>query len=71
MALYFWKLSLAIITRFFYLCFKNNKYLKRLLIYLEDGTYFADIISIFIEAYMDIIIGGYYIFPFNTSNNCG
>jgi len=60
MALYFWKLSLAIITRFFYLCFKNNKYLKRLLIYLEDGTYFADIISIFIEAYMDIIIGGYY-----------
>ena len=60
MALYFIKLSSAIITRLFYICFKNNKHFKKLLEYLEDGTYFADIISIFIEGYIDIIIGGYY-----------
>jgi hypothetical protein len=42
------------------MCFKKNKYIKKFLGYLENGTYFGDIISIFIEGYMDIVIGGYY-----------
>ena len=60
MALYFIKLALAIITRMIYMCFKNNKHVKKVLGYLENGTYFGDIITIFIEGYMDIIIGGYF-----------
>jgi hypothetical protein len=60
MALYFIKLALAILTRMIYMCFKNNKHVKKVLGYLEDGTYFGDIITIFIESYMDIIIGGYF-----------
>lgn len=60
MALYFMKLFLAIFTRVIYMCFKKNKYVKKVLGHLENGTYFGDIISIFIEGYMDIVIGGYY-----------
>jgi hypothetical protein len=60
MFIYFVKLCFAIIIRLIYACFLKNKYVKKLLGYLEDGTYFADILSIFIEGYMDIVIAGYY-----------
>ena len=39
--------------------------------YLEDGTYFADIICIFIEGYIDIIIGGYYNLNMQLSSSTG
>jgi len=53
------------------MCFKNNKHVKKVLGYLEDGTYFGDIITIFIEGYMDIIIGGYYNLSMQLSSSTG
>jgi hypothetical protein len=60
MFIYFMKLGFAIITRLIYACFKKNNFIKKTLGYLENGTYFADILGIFIEGYMDIVIAAYY-----------
>ena len=71
MFIYFVKLFFALITRFIYIWFKKNNYAKKVLYFLEDGTYFADILSIFIEGYMDIVIAGYYNLSMQLNDTTG
>ena len=34
--------------------------MKRVVEFLEDGTYFGDIIGLFIDGYIDLLITSYY-----------
>jgi hypothetical protein len=34
--------------------------MKRIVEYLEDGTYFRDIIGLYIDGYIDLIIASYF-----------
>jgi hypothetical protein len=58
--IYFAKLFLSIITRFFYLLTGKKRCVKVFLDYIEDGTYFGDILGLFIDGYIDLLITAYY-----------
>jgi len=68
--LYFLKVLLAIIFRIIHISLKSNLYIKKVFLILENGTYFCDILSIFIEGYIDILISSYYnlTMKLNTTN---
>ena len=43
------------------MCIKHkNKKMLAIQVFLEDGTYFKDIITIFIEGYIDLLIASYF-----------
>lgn len=56
--IYFTKVVIAIILRLIYICFKN-KFLKKKLNTLEESLYYNEILGLFIDGYMDLIITGY------------
>ena len=58
--LYFLKLFTAIFTRVLYFSICKKNLMKRIVEYLEDGTYFRDIIGLYIDGYIDLIIASYF-----------
>ena len=56
--IYFIKLFTAIIFRLIYICYKN-KFFLRIITTLENSIYYNEILGLFIDGYMDLIITGY------------
>lgn len=56
--IYFIKLITAVILRLIYICFKN-KFFAKILLNLEESVYYNEILGLFIDGYMDLIITGY------------
>jgi hypothetical protein len=57
--IYFAKLILSIITRLFYVLTRKKRIIKIFLDYIEEGTYFGDILGLFIDGYIDLLINAY------------
>jgi hypothetical protein len=56
--IYFIKLITAVILRLICICLKN-KFLAKILLNLEESVYYNEILGLFIDGYMDLIITGY------------